>query len=201
MKLCKKCGEEKPITEFSFDKRNKDGRQSRCKKCINLWRADRYKTDVSFREDIKSKASLWYQENKDHKKEYDKIRVQKKWDHISKVNATWRENNLEKYKAYKKKYYEENKIDFFVRAAKRRATKNRATPSWANTEKIKQIYIDCKLISEMTGITHQVDHIVPLKGQSVSGLHVEGNLCIIPANLNLAKYNKFNEELVSGFNH
>jgi len=76
-------------------------------------------------------------------------------------------------------------------SGKRRATKLNATPAWADLVKIKKIYAACQQISEATGILHHVDHIVPLQGESVSGLHVEYNLHIIPATENLIKANKF----------
>ena len=75
--------------------------------------------------------------------------------------------------------------------AKRRATKLNATPAWADLEKIQQIYILCRQISETTGVLHHVDHVVPLQGRRVCGLHVETNLRIIPATENLTKANKF----------
>ena len=76
-------------------------------------------------------------------------------------------------------------------SAKRRATKLDATPRWADLEKIQQVYILCRQISETTGVLHHVDHEVPLQGKHVCGLHVETNLRIIPATENLSKANKF----------
>jgi hypothetical protein len=58
------------------------------------------------------------------------------------------------------------------------------TPSWADMEAIVQVYKQCP-------IGHQVDHIVPLRGELVSGLHVADNLQYLPASENRAKSNKF----------
>jgi len=76
-------------------------------------------------------------------------------------------------------------------SAKRRAAKLNATPKWADLEKIQQVYILCRQISETTGVLHHVDHVVPLQGKHVCGLHVETNLRIVPATENLSKANKF----------
>jgi len=73
----------------------------------------------------------------------------------------------------------------------RRAGLNKATPFWANRKEIKEIYKKCISITRETGIRHEVDHIVPLKGENVSGLHVHWNLQIIKANENRSKSNKF----------
>jgi hypothetical protein len=79
------------------------------------------------------------------------------------------------------------------KASARKATKLSATPSWANQEQIKRIYAACAKITKQTGIEHHVDHIIPLQGESVCGLHVENNLSIIPAKMNLQKSNKFRQ--------
>ena len=69
-------------------------------------------------------------------------------------------------------------------SAKRRAGNLKATPKWANIDKIKAIYNNCK-----SG--YQVDHIVPLQGKTVCGLHVETNLQYLTEKENLIKSNKF----------
>jgi hypothetical protein len=70
------------------------------------------------------------------------------------------------------------------RTALKKARKIQATPAWADKKKIKQIYDNCP-----PGF--HVDHIVPLKGKTVCGLHVETNLQYLPARENMKKSNKF----------
>lgn len=66
----------------------------------------------------------------------------------------------------------------------REAQKSCRVPPWANREAIKEIYSKCP-----TG--HHVDHIIPLRGKLVSGLHVETNLQYLSAKDNIEKSNKF----------
>jgi hypothetical protein len=91
---------------------------------------------------------------------------------------------------YGKQHYEQNKHLYIARSNKRRAVKLSATPAWADLNAIKAIYKQSMQISIETGIEHHVDHIIPLQGKKVSGLHVESNLQIIPAKQNLSKANK-----------
>lgn len=70
------------------------------------------------------------------------------------------------------------------RTAKRKSAKLQATPKWADLEKIKEIYRE-----RPEG--YHVDHIIPLQGETVCGLHVENNLQYLPASENLSKGNKY----------
>lgn len=73
----------------------------------------------------------------------------------------------------------------------RRARKANAAVKWANQEAIKEIYDQAAKVSKETGIKHHVDHIVPISGRNVCGLHVENNLQIITERENLRKGNKW----------
>ena len=68
--------------------------------------------------------------------------------------------------------------------ALRHSRKLKAVPKWANIEKIREIYRNRKK-------GYHVDHIIPLKGENVCGLHVENNLQYLTAKQNIMKGNKF----------
>lgn len=77
----------------------------------------------------------------------------------------------------------------------RRALLVLACPLWADRAKIRAIYRRSREKTLKTGIQHSVDHIVPLKGRKVCGLHVAQNLRVIPILDNCRKSNLFSEEL------
>jgi len=80
-----------------------------------------------------------------------------------------------------------------ARNAKRYAKKILASPPWLTKEHFKQIeefYILAQKLEQETGIKHHVDHIMPLQGELLSGLHVPWNLQILTATENIKKSNK-----------
>lgn len=77
--------------------------------------------------------------------------------------------------------------------AARRSKKANATPVWLSEYQIDSIkinYIVAKSMSDATGLKFEVDHIVPLKGKIVSGLHVPWNLQIMVKQANQIKSNR-----------
>jgi hypothetical protein len=98
--------------------------------------------------------------------------------------------NKDKILAGKKAYRDANPEKVAYEAALRRSTVQRKTPSWLTMDDlwiIKEVYALAKLRTEMTGFKWHVDHIIPLRGKTVSGLHVPTNLQVIPAKVNLKK--------------
>lgn len=77
----------------------------------------------------------------------------------------------------------------------RNARKKLRTPPWADLELIAKVYEAAQLKTQETGIAHHVDHIYPMNGALVSGLHVHSNLRVIPAHENLRKGSKMPPEL------
>ena len=78
-------------------------------------------------------------------------------------------------------------------SAKRRCDLLQRTPPWANLKKIERVYMLRNWVADFTGKDYHVDHVIPLKGEFISGLHVAENLQILPATENLAKHNNWVE--------
>lgn len=77
--------------------------------------------------------------------------------------------------------------------AARYAAERQQTPKWADRAAIRAVYLEADRLTRQTGEQHHVDHIVPLRGKNVSGLHVQGNLQVLHWRANLKKSAKFNE--------
>lgn len=78
-------------------------------------------------------------------------------------------------------------------STKRYCAKLKRTPSWLNTkqfDQIKSFYAQAKILTQKTKVKHEVDHIVPLQGEIVSGLHVPWNLQILTKTENIKKGNR-----------
>lgn len=89
------------------------------------------------------------------------------------------------YNTYCKQCYTVSTRDYQREYQKtRKALKLARVPSWADLGKIQEIYSNCP-------VGYHVDHIVPLQGKLVSGLHVENNLQYLRAEENLKKSNKY----------
>jgi len=113
---------------------------------------------------------------------------------ISARKKAYNKANKEKISIQRKIYGENNKDKKAAQQAKRRAAKMHRTPKWL-TEKdyriIEDFYKQARHLKEITGIEYHVDHIIPLQGKNVSGLHVPENLQIITAIENMEKNNNF----------
>lgn len=106
---------------------------------------------------------------------------------------TWREANPEKVATLRTAWKKANPGLVNALVIKRNAAKLQRTPSWANLEHIKEIYVEAAYWNEIwpEDPVH-VDHVIPLRGELVSGLHVESNLQILRASENIKKSNNFN---------
>ena len=170
--VCTKCEEEKSLSEFYLNP--KTGRnRARCKVCM-----DEYSKGYLARN--KDTASI-------HRK-----RAAGKYNHSEKgkaraerYNREYHERRKEELNASVAKWRASNKGAVNHYKAKRRALHRNATPAWANLDEIKSIY------SRARNLGMVVDHIIPLRGKNVSGLHVESNLQLLSKSENARKYNKF----------
>lgn len=105
-------------------------------------------------------------------------------DKVSAMSRRWKEENPEKYRQVLRNWRSKNLGAAAYYKSLRRARILQATPKWADLDKIRAIY---KQAAEL-GMT--VDHIYPLKGKNVCGLHVENNLQIISSEDNSSKGNR-----------
>lgn len=118
------------------------------------------------------------------------------------MKDSWYFRNIEYAKAYQKEYRLNNPGIHKAKEARYRANKYNAVPKWFNGEHNKEtqnIYQECRNLSINKGFPHQVDHIVPLNGETVCGLHVPWNLQIVSASYNSAKKNRLDVELDEEF--
>jgi len=167
-KSCTKCGVEKDRSEFYRNNARKDGIQGWCKGCEGAYRRSKPEKikeyDAKYRKANPEKVRAGYEAY--HKANRDKRNAQA---------SVYRKANLEKGAALRAKY---------------RAAKLQATPKWLNDRDfwlIEQFYE----WSEYLDGPHHVDHIVPLRGKDVCGLHVPWNLQVLTAEENMKKSNKF----------
>lgn len=70
----------------------------------------------------------------------------------------------------------------------------RATPPWADLAEIRKLYREAKTLSLTTGVKHSVDHVIPLCGETVCGLHVHTNLRVCLHAENMRKGSFFVEQ-------
>lgn len=99
-------------------------------------------------------------------------------------NKRWHAGNPTKVAATQKRYRLANPALIAAHCAKRRAAQLQATPSWAEPELIELIY------AEAAHRGMEVDHIIPLRGKTVSGLHVHNNMQLLTARQNASKGNR-----------
>ena len=114
----------------------------------------------------------------------------RKWNKANKAKIqAWKEANREHVNALYRNYYHKNKKRLipYINAHRKGRLKD-ATPAWADKKAIRYFYVNCP-----EGC--HVDHILPLHGTLVSGLHTLENLQYLSIAENLKKSNKVVESL------
>jgi 5-methylcytosine-specific restriction endonuclease McrA len=161
MKKCWECNTTKSLTEFYKNKSKKDGLTTECKFCITVRR------------------KLNREKHVDYMKNYNPQYYLKNRDTVLSQTIAYAKNNRGKKNAIAMRY---------------KTNKLQRTPKWIKDVFVKEIevfYKRTQLIKIFTGEVWQVDHIIPLQGKKVSGLHVPWNLQLLPAVENQVKGNKF----------
>ena len=216
-KTCKGCAQTKLVALFPKHKQMADGHINFCKICHyeknKAYRAAkpnlRKEEHARLREkkgfmtmaeytakrnkNPKSRADVCRDSNIKHKdkvaayrKEYDKTNK----DRIAAVRAA----RLIERRKVKQIWREKNLGLVLADCAKRRAAKLQRTPKWLSLfDKLKMecLYQLAAMRNRESDQKWHVDHIIPLQGANVCGLHVPGNLRVIPAIDNMRKSNQY----------
>jgi hypothetical protein len=199
MKICSKCKTPKMPDDFTNDKSRPDGKNLWCRACTRAAskhygdanpdkareRGARWVADNPERQ--RARRKQWIADNRDKYNEWQCANRAKNLDASREYMRKWDADNKDKRKAY----YENNKSAAIARWALREARKLQATPKWANADKIQTFYDAAKKLSELTGVSHNVDHVVPLRHLLVCGLHWEGNMQVLTETANKSKGNRY----------
>lgn len=195
VRTCVKCGVEKSLSEFCSLKANKRlGVGSACRACAKArtheWRE---------RNPEKARATCrgWHKKNPEQsrinsKRSYDNLSEEAKARYKEKKEE-WVEKNRDYIRARQRDYQKEHLADYARRARGYWASKVKGKPGWLTPIQLAQIeefYEVCLAVNVQTGLKHEVDHIIPINGKTVCGLHVPWNLQILPSYENRSKSNK-----------
>ncbi len=216
---CNDCESHKSEDEFHANKRRKTGRDVYCKPCTAVRSSNHYlknkekrsaqykawlaanpgkaseyceKWRQKFPEKSKQSRANFYAANRETELAKDKARREANIEAFRIKERESYARNKKQRQEKMKRWAAENKDLIAKYAADRRAARNKRTPLWLTDEQHAAIiacYSAAQMASEATGVLYHVDHIVPLRGKIVSGLHVPWNLQVIIATANLKKNN------------
>lgn len=189
MRICRTCNQNKRITYFARNGRSMGGRLTECKECNKIYRKKHAKQRVEVEMARRRRLGV------KPKKIYTTIEEQR----IAHIKACrkWQKKNMQKVSKTRKRWYKRNPGYHAFTSSRRRLIETKQTPSWADLKAIQKIYDLSKQFTEGTGIQHEVDHYYPLRGKTVSGLHVPENLQIITRKENHKKLNKHPDDFYS----
>lgn len=117
---------------------------------------------------------------------------------VKTARQAWEKANPELVKAKKKRWIDRHPEKYTALSVASVAKRAKRVPKWNTPEDrwlMTQFYDIAKLRTKCTGKTWEVDHVLPLRGKSVSGLHVPANLQVVLKSENRAKRNFVNAEL------
>jgi hypothetical protein len=143
------------------------------------------------KERIKARTNAYYHANQESRATAQRAYYESNKETVLARNRDWAATNKEKMLGYHLDYVKRNRGKWSAQTAKYRSAKMGATPMWANTAAIDEVYT---LATEWNALWPDdlvhVDHIVPLQSKVVSGLHCEFNLRLLRAKDNRVKSNR-----------
>ena len=159
MKTCSKCGVDKSLDAFAKNAACKQGVRPDCKQCWNA-AIKEWKKEYRKRPDVATKESAYRRSP-------------------ARQQVLQRHSKTEAFKKTQRDWIARNPAKKNALTATRRASQAQRTPAWDDQRYIDLFYEIARLESERTGRCVEVDHMIPLRGTKVSGLHVENNLQLL----------------------
>jgi hypothetical protein len=169
MRTCVLCG-----TDITTSYRPKNG--PKCPSCVAEYQREYRKNNAAR---IAESKKRWCVLNAEHKAKQDREYAVKYPERRTNARKKWAANNPGADRAAK---------------ATNKAARKKRVPTWLSDEDkwmIAEAYELAALRTELFGFSWHVDHIIPLNGKKVSGLHVPANLQVVPWFVNLTKSNKY----------
>jgi hypothetical protein len=190
VKLCVTCKAQKPLSEFYKRKDSPDGYRNDCKVCRSSTSLKKYyenheagkaRLKVAHAKRIANSPNF-YAERYAKYKEQDLARAKLAY-----------QANAEERKAKQRLWSKTNRGIANALSKRYKLKKAKATPLWLTSEQLYNMQCTYKVAAQLSETSSQkwhVDHIMPIRGKDVCGLHVPWNLQLLPAKMNMQKGNK-----------
>lgn len=190
MKTCGHCGVEKPLSEFYKRVDSPDGYRNDCKDCRKHSSLKNY---FANHENKKQKNMEYYKKRKEANPKLWAAVYAKRREVSLAISKAYYVSNIEERKAKQRAWSKVNRGTANALSKRYKLKKTNATPVWLS--EFDLLAMKCKyqvaaMLNKHGVEAWHVDHIVPIRGKDVCGLHVPWNLQVIPAKDNLAKSNR-----------
>jgi hypothetical protein len=147
---------------------------------LAVWRA-------ANRDKTRAAQARYYANNKEVCDERVLACFRAKREHYTAKSVAWQAANKPKVAASRKRRYEKNRGEEIARVRRRQGRMRQGSEHMSLAEQVEvaAMYAFCKVFPGF-----EVDHIVPLNGHNVCGLHTPNNLQVLPMTTNRSKGNK-----------
>ncbi|KKL50832.1 hypothetical protein LCGC14_2301550 [marine sediment metagenome] len=201
MKTCSKCSQSLSLNQFSIDRHRKDGHQSKCRSCVKIYNRMHYRQNIVQRkawqkqydqvhtEQKKAQMIKYYLQNPGRRAAYQQKYYQSNIEFLKAWMKKYAQKHAKALKIYRREWRKRNAPLVVAYTRKHQAALLQRTPNWLTPEQEQQViefYINCPKGME-------VDHIIPLQGKCISGLHHPDNLQYLTRHENRAKGNRCSE--------